>query len=217
MARRNRLTGYHRTAGKRGFFRRLSDYLFAGLFLAVMALAAAWLAGLSAEVHSGPFRVVDGDSLEAGGLRFRLEGIDAPEYRQVCRRNGGDWACGREAARHLATLVSRSDTGCRSYGEDRYERLLVRCRRGGTDINGAMVEAGFAVAFGDYDREEAEARAAGRGIWAGDFQQPRDWRRLHGGLDETVFGDSIGRWFGKAADRLGAWLEKLGLPGAGGT
>ena len=29
--------------------------------------------------------VVDGDSLEMGEVRIRLEGIDAPEYYQDCR------------------------------------------------------------------------------------------------------------------------------------
>ena len=54
---------------------------------------------------SGPARVVDGDSLEIGGQRIRLYGIDAPEGRQHCRdAQGQDYACGREAARALDTL-----------------------------------------------------------------------------------------------------------------
>ena len=190
--------------------RMMADYLLAAIVLAVIAFSAAWLSGVTGEVFAGPFRAVDGDSLEANGKRFRLEGIDAPEFRQVCRGNGGEeWACGREAARHLSGLVSGSRTSCRSHGEDRYGRLLVRCRIGETDINAAMVEAGLAVAFGDYEVQEAAARAGSRGMWAGDFIEPRDWRRIHGGMDEPLIAPDISRWMGRIADRVAAWIEVL--------
>jgi endonuclease YncB( thermonuclease family) len=187
----------------------LADYLFAALVLAAIAFSAAWLSGATGEVFAGPFRAVDGDSLEAEGRRFRLQGIDAPEYGQLCRRDGRDWACGREASLFLSRLVSGSRARCRSHGEDRYGRLLVRCRTGDTDINAAMVEAGLAVAFGDYDLQEAAARAGSKGVWAGDFIRPKDWRQIHGGMDETIAAPDINRWMGRFADRLAAWFEML--------
>ncbi len=62
---------------------------------------------------SGPARVVDGDSLEIGGQRVRLFGIDAPEGRQHCRNaQGQDFACGREAARALDTLIGGRSVTC---------------------------------------------------------------------------------------------------------
>ena len=44
-----------------------------------------------------------------------------------------------------------------------------------------MVSQGLALAYGryslDYVEEEAAAQAARRGIWAGEFVKPWEWRR----------------------------------------
>ena len=37
---------------------------------------------------TGPARAIDGDTVEVAGERIRLHGIDAPESRQTCRRDG---------------------------------------------------------------------------------------------------------------------------------
>ena len=44
------------------------------------------------EVHiSGHASIVDGDTLDVGPIRIRLNGIDAPETGQTCgRADGGD-------------------------------------------------------------------------------------------------------------------------------
>ncbi|OCW57907.1 thermonuclease family protein [Hoeflea olei] len=141
----------------------------------VLTLAAAWLERYAGEEISGPVRVVDGDSLVSGARRFRLKGIDAPEISQQCERGGAAYPCGREAAAHLRDLA-RGDVACVSEGRDRYGRTLVRCRAGGVDLNQAMVRSGHAVAYGDYRVAEAEARAEKRGLWAGTFAQPAEWR-----------------------------------------
>jgi len=48
------------------------------------------------------------------------------------------------------------------------------------DLGEAMVRDGWAVAsepgLQDYGDPEAEARAARRGLWAGTFQMPWEWR-----------------------------------------
>lgn len=56
---------------------------------------------------SGWARPIDGDSLWVGSYEVRLEGIDAPEGRQACRRNGATWSCGDAARDALSRMIGR--------------------------------------------------------------------------------------------------------------
>jgi len=145
--------------------------------LAVLALFALKMNNRSEIVQNGSFYVIDGDTLSADGERLRLKGIDAPEYRQRCRRGGVDWACGEAARKALATMIKTGAPECRGRARDRYGRLLVTCIAGGVDINAAMVRGGMAVSYGAYANEERIARQAKAGLWAGDFERPSDYRR----------------------------------------
>src|SRR5262245_58219305 len=50
------------------------------------------------EVLAGTAHVIDGDTIAIGDARIRLEGIDAPESGQTCKRKWfGSWACGAAA------------------------------------------------------------------------------------------------------------------------
>ena len=53
----------------------------------------------------GQPRLVDGDSFFLNGTEVRMVGIDAPEGRQTCERQGRSWPCGEEARKHLAGLL----------------------------------------------------------------------------------------------------------------
>lgn len=122
---------------------------------------------------TGIARVVDGDTLEIGGTRVRLEGIDAPEAGQSCARAWlGRWDCGAAATNALAKLVAPGEVRCTGVGNDRYGRLLGICFAGGVEINARMVADGHAWAFLKYSARyaevEATARAAKRGIFATD-------------------------------------------------
>ncbi len=56
---------------------------------------------------AGTASVIDGDTIEVHGQRIRLHGIDAPGGRQLCRRDGKPWQCGKDAANTLtAALIS---------------------------------------------------------------------------------------------------------------
>nr|WP_246432676.1 thermonuclease family protein [Rhizobium leucaenae] len=145
--------------------------------LALLGLLALKMNNPPELIQTGSFYVVDGDTLARDGDRFRLLGIDAPEYRQQCRRADVDWACGEEARRALDKLMKTGAAECRGSEHDRYGRLLVTCKAGGVDINGAMVRSGMAVSYGGYAAEEAAARQAKAGLWAGEFERPRDYRR----------------------------------------
>jgi endonuclease YncB( thermonuclease family) len=127
----------------------------------------------------GRARVGDGDGLTIGDTRMRLVGIDAPELAQDCRIDGRRVACGIVARDRLIGLIAGRPVDCDWGRLDRWGRALARCRAGGTDLGAAMVRDGWAVAYGGHEAEEAEARAARRGLWAGTFEWPEEWRRAH--------------------------------------
>jgi endonuclease YncB( thermonuclease family) len=127
----------------------------------------------------GPATVIDGDSLRVAGIEVRLFGIDAPEFRQICMRAGHPLACGRAATRFLERLTDERELHCRPREHDRYGRTVALCFVGEIDLGAAMVRAGQAVAYGAYQSEEREARAARRGIWVTSFDHPATWRTRH--------------------------------------
>jgi len=149
------------------------------LVLAALALCAE-AACIPQERISGRAKVTDGDSLEIGTTRLRLFGVDAVEGRQSCTRDGRAWPCGNEAARKLRGLIGDRTVNCTKRDVDNYGRTVAVCRSGTTDLNAEMVRAGFATAYrrysNDYVDEENEARSARRGIWAGEFTNPEDYR-----------------------------------------
>lgn len=184
--RRNR-----RTRGRRSI--RFMDILLTLLLLGGIALLVDRVQRLGGQTLRGDVIVHDGDTLTLAGERIRLEGIDAPEFQQRCTSNGKDYACGREALWALRRLVAGGEVTCEGYQRDRYDRLLARCRVHDTDLGEALVAAGWALAYGDYDAVEAEARRAQRGIWAGSFEAPRDWREEHQGEPRPGDGDLLRR------------------------
>lgn len=140
-----------------------------------------------ASVLRGRATVVDADTLDFEGRRVRLFGIDAPEKGQTCERSGTVWACGQEAALALAALLGDREVRCIEHGVDRHDRLVALCWVGGFDVSHWLVERGWAVAYRrfaiDYVEAEDAARQARRGMWAGTFQRPEDWRRQHRGAN----------------------------------
>ena len=140
----------------------------------------------SGQTISGRARIVDGDSLEIAGVSIRMFGIDAPERYQTCRDGGGrDYACGRAAARALAAAVAGRPVTCTAVDHDRYDRDVALCTADGQDLSDMMVRNGHALDLVQYSRgryatAEREARAQKRGVWAGSFEPPSEWRRRHG-------------------------------------
>jgi endonuclease YncB( thermonuclease family) len=130
---------------------------------------------------AGRAEIIDGDSFEIGDRGVRLFGVDAPEGRQSCTRDGRKWACGNEAARKLRTLIGDRAVTCIQRDVDNYGRIVAVCRTGAADLAAEMVRSGFATAYRRYSRdyvdEENEARAARRGVWSGQFESPEDYRR----------------------------------------
>lgn len=143
----------------------------AALLLAVPALAGP----------SGTARVIDGDTLDIGGDRVRLHGIDAPEQDQTCTtEQGAEWACGAWVTTQVNAMLAGKRVDCTAVTIDRYDRIVARCEAAGQDIGDQIVAAGLAFAYRkysmDYDLTEKQAAVADRGLWAMNVTSPA-WHR----------------------------------------
>jgi endonuclease YncB( thermonuclease family) len=67
------------------------------------------------------------------------------------------------------------------HGVDQYGRVTAVCVADGVNLNAAMVDSGYAVAYRQHSLafvpNEERARAAKKGIWAGSFEMPSQYRR----------------------------------------
>jgi endonuclease YncB( thermonuclease family) len=146
-----------------------------------LSIAAGLCACTPSTQVSGYATVVDGDSLNIAGTSIRLHGVDAPEGRQSCTRDGARWACGDAAAEALEALVAGRTIVCTEKDIDQYGRTVAQCTNGEADLGAELVRSGLALAYrqysSDYVGEEAEAKSARRGVWAGTFTPPWEWRR----------------------------------------
>jgi endonuclease YncB( thermonuclease family) len=147
--------------------------------------------GATGDTIAGTARVTDGDSLAVGNMRVRLFGIDAPEARQLCKDAAGqDYTCGLAARETLAGLTDGKQVSCAPAEGPSYDRVVAVCRvdganNGKVDLSEAMVRSGRAIELkshskGRYAAAERSAREAQRGLWAGTFERPSQWRQRNG-------------------------------------
>jgi endonuclease YncB( thermonuclease family) len=137
---------------------------------------------------SGTGHAIDGDSLRVGQYEVRLFGIDAPEAKQTCSRDGKPWTCGLSSADQLASVVNGQQVNCIALGLDRYHRVVARCSVGTRELNRYMVATGYALAYRRYSTEyvsaEESAKVARRGLWTSKFELPSQYREDGGYLVE---------------------------------
>jgi endonuclease YncB( thermonuclease family) len=138
-------------------------------------------------------RTIDGDTIEIAGRRVRLAAVDAPELDQLCDdEDGTAWRCGAYAAAVLMVNLAKAKpwmvTCTLEPVPDRYGRGVGVCTvpggngAGPVDIASVQVLLGFAVPaykYGGkrYEAEYAEAKLQRRGMHAGYFEPPADYRQ----------------------------------------
>ena len=131
------------------------------------------------------YQIIDGDSLKRDKKRYRLQGIDAPELKQLCWIDDQPWRCGEAAGDYLRSIQGREGLFCIKVDEDRYRRDIVKCsvqtNDGIKDVGSIMVEEGYALAYRQYSKgyieEEKRAKDMKKGIWKSRFIYPWEWRR----------------------------------------
>ena len=158
-------------------------FWLAGIAAGLVLSAAAADQPVEPQLQVTVTAVSDGDTLRAGRLRLRLHGVDAPERKQLCSTaSEQDYPCGLRATEWLKERARPGQRlSCTILDIDRYRRLIVRCHKDGVDLNHALVQAGWAVAYtrfsDDYLQAEYEARESKAGLWQGRFVRPELWRQ----------------------------------------
>jgi endonuclease YncB( thermonuclease family) len=187
--------------------------------LAILLLAALFFTGVP-KAGAASISVSDGDSFRMNGQRYRLQDIDAPELHQNCKDAAGrEWRCGRRARDELRKILTRGPVQCRTVSKDRFGRIVALCSVSGRDVGEAMVREGWATAYkgrgfsSRYVSAENEARAARRGMWAGSFETPRQWRQANPRDDDKPGDDILSPaaqdWLRQKTGTVSRWLRSF--------
>ena len=137
-------------------------------------------------------KVVDGDSIHIKSYKIRLEGIDAPEMKQKCKKPylqimffnfQKDYYCGQVSKKKLVQKIGNKPVKCILLGQDKYKRYLAKCLKGTINLNRWMVRNGYAIAYRKYSKkyvpDENFAKEEKIGLWGGTFIKPEKWRKLN--------------------------------------
>src|SRR4249920_4047760 len=86
----------------------------------ISSAAIALLVSLSAsQAWAASPTVRDGGTLQLGNVTYRLDGIDAPAFDQLCIDEHADvWTCGAEARDQLTKLIGNRQVRCDDLGAD---------------------------------------------------------------------------------------------------
>ena len=161
----------------------------------IITLFLIFFSNSIAEEISGIPKVVDGDTIHINDNKFRLEGIDAPEMRQQCKKESlkisfmigftlyKNYSCGEVSKEKLISKIRGSKIKCIFTTKDRYKRYIATCYKEKTNLNQWMVRNGYAIAYRryskDYVPDENFAKEKKLGLWQGKFTRPEKWRKLN--------------------------------------
>ena len=165
------------------------------MYLRIIILFLIFFSNTIAEEISGIPKIVDGDTVHINENKFRLEGIDAPEMRQKCKKESlkisfiigftfyKDYNCGKVSKEKLKSKIRGSEIKCIFTTKDRYKRYIATCYKEKKNLNQWMVRNGDAIAYGRYSKkyvpDEDFAKENKLGLWQGKFMNPEKWRKLN--------------------------------------
>ena len=125
--------------------------------------------------------VIDADTIRIDKFKIRLEGIDAPELKQVCMNNNQTYFCGKVSKIKLQEKIGKKKVSCILTSKDKYSRYLGVCYVERINLNKWLVRNGYAIAYKRYSKayvkDEKFAKDNRLGIWSGHFIQPEKWRK----------------------------------------
>ena len=133
------------------------------------------------QVRSQELRVIDGDTIHLNGEKIRFTGIDTPELKQTCIKEGIIDLCGVTAKEILIEKIADNKVECISEGKDQYKRTLAECFVNNVSLSSYLVRRGYAFAYRKYSKkfilDEDYAKDNKIGMWSMKFEYPWDYRR----------------------------------------
>ena len=135
------------------------------------------------QIKSQDLRVIDGDTIYLNGEKIRFTGIDTPELKQTCIKQGIIDPCGVTAKEILIDKISDSEVECISEGKDQYKRTLAECFVKNESLSSYLVRSGYAFAYRKYSKkfisDEEFAKTNKIGMWSMKFDYPWDYRKYN--------------------------------------
>ena len=133
------------------------------------------------QVRSQELRVVDGDTIHLNGEKIRFTGIDTPELKQTCIKEGVIDPCGVTAKEILIEKIGDNKVECISDGKDQYKRTLAECFVNSESLSSYLVRRGYAFAYRKYSKkfipDEDYAKLNKIGMWSMNFNYPWAYRK----------------------------------------
>ena len=133
------------------------------------------------DIKSQELKVVDGDTIYLNGEKIRFTGIDTPELKQTCTKQGIKNYCGISAKKILIDKIGNKTVECISEGKDQYKRTLAECFINNESLSRHLVRSGYAFAYRKYSKkfieDENYAKANQLGMWSMKFEYPWDYRK----------------------------------------
>ena len=133
------------------------------------------------DIKSQDIKITDGDTIKINGEKIRFSGIDTPELKQKCIKEGESDPCGITAKQILIDKIGNNKVICISEGKDQYKRTLAECFVNDESLSSYLVRSGYAFAYRRYSKkfipDEDYARINKFGLWSMKFEYPWDWRK----------------------------------------
>ena len=132
-------------------------------------------------IKSQDIKITDGDTIKINGEKIRFSGIDTPELKQTCIKDGENNSCGLTAKQILIDKIGKNKVKCIEEGRDRYKRILAECFINNESLSSYLVRSGYAFAYRKYSNkfitDEDYARINKLGMWSMEFDYPWDFRK----------------------------------------
>ncbi|MEK9680716.1 MAG: thermonuclease family protein [Pelagibacteraceae bacterium] len=132
-------------------------------------------------VFAQDLKVIDGDTIHIGKVKYRFHGIDAPEMSQICKIQNKNIKCGLLSKKKLLQKINNNKVDCKKKAVDRYKRIVAECFVNNQSLSSYLVKNGYAFAYKKYSKQFVEdemfAKKNRLGLWAMEFQYPWDYRR----------------------------------------